>query len=81
MKALDGEAEYLYQRTGGSIGSLGRLLTGVAIDLIQNGAPLERLDRANLDAYTLDLTAETFYENVRHRRAKRGMTAIEKALA
>ncbi len=80
MKTLDGEAEYLYQRTGGSIGSLGRLLTGVAIDLIQNGAH-ERLTRTNLDAYTLDLTAETFYENVRNRQTKRGMTAVEKALA
>ncbi|WP_136045024.1 TniB family NTP-binding protein [Microbacterium sp. K41] len=74
-------AEYLYQRTGGSIGSLSRLLTGAAIDLIQNKAKVELLDKNLLDAYTLDLTAETFYRKVLAKNASKGKTAIEKVMA
>lgn len=80
-KTLDAEAEYLYQRTGGSIGSLGRLLTGAAIDLIQNRAKVERLDREVLDAYTLDLTAENFYRGVLTRKSNKSKTATERVMA
>lgn len=81
VKTLDPLAEYLYQRTGGSIGSLGRLLTGTAIDLIQNKAKVELLDQALLDAYTLDLTAETFYRNARAKNVSKSKTALEKVMA
>ncbi|MGZ0712303.1 TniB family NTP-binding protein (plasmid) [Coraliomargarita sp. W4R53] len=81
VRTLDTHAEYLYQRTGGSIGSLGRLLTGTAIDLIQDKTDIERLDLARLDAYRLDLTAETFYKNVRTRAGNRSKTATERVMA
>ena len=81
VKTLDRDAEYLYQRTGGSIGSLGRLLTGTAIDLIQSGTSVEMLDRERLSAYTLDLTAETFYKNALARRTNSAKTAMEKVMA
>lgn len=74
-------AEYLYQRTGGSIGSLSRLLTGAAIDLIQNKAKVELLDKNLLDAYTLDLTAETYYRNVLAKTKTKSMSALEKVMA
>ncbi|QEW04638.1 TniB family NTP-binding protein [Microbacterium lushaniae] len=77
VKTLDEHARYLYDRTGGSIGSLGRLLTGAAIDLVQRGADSERLDPAVLDGYTLDLTAENFYRNVLTRKTKKDKTATE----
>lgn len=59
LGALD---EYLHDRTGGSIGSLGRLLTGTAAWLIYRGcsAEEERLSRALLDETTLDIAAELF---------------------
>lgn len=81
VKTLDPLVEYLYQRTGGSIGSLSRLLTGAAIDLIQNKAKAEVLDRATLDAYTLDLTAETFYRKVLAQTATKSKTALEQVMA
>lgn len=81
VKTLDPLAEYLYQRTGGSIGSLGRLLTGAAIDLIQNQAKVELLDRADLDAYTLDLTAETFYRKVVAQKTTKAKSAVERVMA
>ncbi|KJL30504.1 TniB family NTP-binding protein [Microbacterium oxydans] len=81
VKTLDPLAEYLYERTRGSIGSLGRLLTGTAIDLIQNKAKVELLDKKLLDAYTLDLTAETFYRNVLAKKKTKSMSALEKVMA
>lgn len=81
VKTLDSLAEYLYERTGGSIGSLSRLLTGAAIDLLQNKAKVELLDEALLDTYTLDLTAETFYRNARAKKAAKGKSALEKVMA
>lgn len=53
---------YLRERTGGSIGSLGRLLTGVAIDLIINphGRP-EAITKELLDAHPIDMAAESAY--------------------
>lgn len=78
---LNAEAEYLWQRTGGSIGALSRLLTGTAIDLIQNRATVEKLERDRLDDYTLDRTSEEHYKAVRKLVASRGMTAMEKVMA
>lgn len=78
---LSAEAEYLWQRTGGSIGSLGKLLTGPAINLIQNNAAVERLDRALLDDYKLDLKAEQHYQSMRTRKANIGKTAMERAMS
>ncbi|APZ33078.1 hypothetical protein BOH66_01255 [Microbacterium aurum] len=78
---LKGEVQYLWQRTGGSIGSLGRLLTGAAIDVIQNGVEPEVLDRSRLDAYRLDRTAEEHYQRVKTRLSGRGKTAMEKVMS
>ncbi|BDV32253.1 TniB family NTP-binding protein [Microbacterium terricola] len=59
---LDPLAEYLHQRTDGSIGALSRLLTGTAIDLISagEGAPEEFTEDA-LDQYALDYSSEAHY--------------------
>ncbi|MGB6058646.1 MAG: TniB family NTP-binding protein [Microthrixaceae bacterium] len=60
--------DYLYARTGGSLGSLGRLLTGSAIEAITNpDIKLERIDRDLLDTRTVDFTAETRYAQWRAR--------------
>ncbi|MET0799511.1 MAG: TniB family NTP-binding protein [Rhodococcus sp. (in: high G+C Gram-positive bacteria)] len=51
---------YLHERTGGSIGSLGRLITGAAVDAITDGNPAdERITKARLDAQLLDHAAES----------------------
>jgi len=64
--------QYLYERTGGSIGSLGKLLTGVATQVILGGNPsLEFIDERSLNAYRLDHTAELFYRNVTAKRSAR----------
>ncbi|WP_168626983.1 TniB family NTP-binding protein [Cryobacterium sp. BB307] len=52
-------SDYLFARTGGSIGSLGRLITGSAIEAITNPNLPERIDKALLDSRKLDHTAET----------------------
>lgn len=60
---LEALSEYLYERTGGSIGSLGRLLTGTAAWLIYRGGHPnveERLTKRLLDETTLDIAAESF---------------------
>lgn len=77
---LDKHAEYIYQRTGGSIGSLGRLLTGTAIELIESGAKVERLDREILAGYQLDYTAEQHYAKILRTQNKKGKSALERAL-
>jgi hypothetical protein len=53
-------SQYLYRRTGGSIGSLGRLLTGTAAWMIYTGCPPteERLTKHLLDETVLDIAAE-----------------------
>lgn len=48
-------AGYLYQRTGGMIGSLSHLVRGAAIDAICDGA--EKITKAHLDAVRLDHAA------------------------
>lgn len=78
---LDAELQYLWERTGGSIGSVGKRLTGTTIELINEGAELETLDRARLDAYKLDINAENHYEKVRERLTGRRKSATEKLMA
>ena len=71
-------SEYLHDRTNGSIGSLGRLLTGAATDAITDPSiPLERIDRALLDAQQLDAAAETAYakRTARNARSKKTLLA------
>jgi hypothetical protein len=63
-------ADYLFERTNGSIGSLGRLITGAASDAITDDSiRFERVDRALLDAQQLDVAAETAYVERQRRNA------------
>ncbi|MFI7529687.1 TniB family NTP-binding protein [Nocardia salmonicida] len=59
--SLTNLASYLYDRTGGSIGSLRGLLTDAAIGAILTGH--ERVDRPTLDATATDRAAEEFSGN------------------
>ena len=52
-------SDYLYGRTSGAIGSLSRLLTGAAIEAIQNPELPEQITEELLETRTLDHTAET----------------------
>lgn len=61
---------YLYERTGGSIGSLGRLLTNAAIDLIASKANTEAITSELLDTITIDHTAETTWRTVKARKQR-----------
>lgn len=75
-------ADYLFERTSGSIGSLGRLLTGAAIDAITNDSiTTERIDRALLDAQQLDDAAETARAKLQKRRATSKKTLLEEIAA
>lgn len=63
---------YLHERTGGSIGSLGRLLTGTASWLIYRGClpEDERLTKELLEETTLDIAAESYtLEHARKRKS------------
>jgi hypothetical protein len=74
--SLPALCDYLFDRTGGSIGSLGRLLTGSAIEAINNPrVKSERLDRNFLDARRLDLAAETAYVASKTRAARKSTAA------
>jgi hypothetical protein len=57
-------SRHLHDRTNGSIGSLGKLITGAAIDLILDpaGRP-EAITTTILDDQILDIAAETSYAN------------------
>ena len=67
------DALYLYERTGGSIGSLAKLITGCAIQTILDGDPdNERIDRAVLDSRQLDYNAESLHEKLLSRKSARG---------
>ncbi|MDY7529216.1 MULTISPECIES: TniB family NTP-binding protein [unclassified Cryobacterium] len=61
-RCLEGEEEYLFSRTNGSIGSLGFLLRAAAIELLfadsihEHGE--ERITRELLDSIPLDIAAE-----------------------
>lgn len=70
LKTLIGHSDYLLARTGGSIGSLGRLLGGAAIALILDPATVEEnITRAQLVKRSLDLTAETAFDAIRKTKA------------
>jgi hypothetical protein len=71
-------ASYLYERTSGSIGSLGRLLTGAAIETILNpNITREALDRDLLDTRILDIAAETARtERDRKRKRPNALTPV-----
>lgn len=67
---LAGLSDYLYQRTGGSIGSFGRLVTDAAIEAISNPDLAELVDEALLETITIDHTAELFNLNSLARKGK-----------
>jgi hypothetical protein len=67
---LAGLSDYLYQRTGGSIGSLGRLVTDAAIEAIYNRDLPEQVNEALLDTITIDHTAELSNLNSAARKGK-----------
>lgn len=70
LNTLISHSDYLLARTGGSIGSLGRLLGGAAIALILDPVTVEEnITRAHLVKRTLDLTAETFFDTIRKTKA------------
>lgn len=70
------QSDYLFDRTGGSIGSLGRLLTGSAIEAINNPRiKTERLDQVLLDSRKLDLAAETAYAASKTRAGRKHTAA------
>jgi hypothetical protein len=54
---LAGLGQYLYQRTGGMIGSLSHLIRGAAIEAILDGS--EQITRKLLDTIDLDHAAES----------------------
>ncbi len=57
-KSLLMEADYLWERTRGSLGALSRLLTTVALDLIEDGdADAEFITREHLDSVHLDMAS------------------------
>lgn len=73
-KALVNLSTYLWQRTAGSIGSLGRLLTGAAEEAIQSGGTIpETITKELLDRQIVDDFAET--ENLNVLRRKKGAAA------
>jgi hypothetical protein len=62
---LTEHAMYLAARTGSSIGSLARIVNGIAIDLIEEpeGRP-EAVTKRVLDAFKLDMAAEAAYKKL-----------------
>ena len=63
---LPGLDRYLHQRTGGSIGSLLRLIRSAAIQAILDGS--ERITTQMLESIGLDVAAETARRETRHAR-------------
>lgn len=64
-------AAYLHDRTNGSIGSLGDLIIGSAIDiLLDPDFPQEVITKALLDEQVIDKAAEDYYTELRASRAK-----------
>jgi DNA transposition AAA+ family ATPase len=56
---LTGMAEYLYQRSGGMIGSLSQLVRGAAILAIEDGT--EKITREHIELVPVDYAAQTAY--------------------
>lgn len=64
-------ADYLWSRTRGSLSALSRLLTTVALDLIDAGDPTQEfITREHMDTVRLDLTSEREYEREGEKKAK-----------
>ena len=63
--SLEAQASYLYDRTGGSIGTLRALLNDAAISAIINGQ--EHVDRRLLDMTSTDYAAEEFHTSTPRR--------------
>jgi len=67
---LVGLAEYLYQRSGGMIGSLSQLIRGAAILAIDEGS--EKITRALLEEIPVDYAATRIGRPRRHASTARG---------
>lgn len=64
-------ADYLWSRTRGSLSALSRLLTTVALDLIDAGDPTQEfITREHMATVRLDLTSEREYEREGEKKAK-----------
>jgi len=63
-ESLAGQAAYLWDRTGGSIGALRALLSDAAIGAIIDGT--EKIDRPRLEATATDYAAEEHHHTVGH---------------
>lgn len=64
-------ADYLWSRTRGSLSALSRLLTTVALDLIDAGDPTQEfIIREHMDTVRLDLTSEREYEREGKRKSR-----------
>jgi hypothetical protein len=63
---LAGIAEYLYQRSGGMIGSLSQLIRGAAILAIEDST--EKITREHLELVPVDYAAQTTYAGSAPRR-------------
>lgn len=72
LQKLDG---YLYDRTGGSIGSLRSLLADAAASAVLNGT--ERITRSLLDGLTTDRQAEEFTSSLPRDRRTRSAKTFE----
>ncbi|GAB2452090.1 TniB family NTP-binding protein [Nocardia tengchongensis] len=66
--ALARHGEYLYQRTGGMLGSLSHLIRGAAIDAILDGT--EKITKAHLDGIRLDRAAQNLSETAPGKRSR-----------
>ena len=77
LGTLKEHRDYLYMRTSGSIGSLAKLLTASAAELINNPAhTIERLTEAVMDTVTLDIYAEENYSILKNRQTKGTKSAM-----
>lgn len=75
---LPAMSQYLFERTNGSIGSLGRLLTGAAKDAITDDTiAFERIDRDLLDAQDIDVAAETAYKGHQKRKSRTSKSRLD----
>jgi hypothetical protein len=75
---LAGMAEYLYQRSGGMIGSLSQLIRGAAILAIEDGT--EKISREHLEVVPVDYAAQTAYAASATRRRQGNRRASAKAV-
>lgn len=75
LGTLPSMSDYLFDRTNGSIGSLGRLLTGAAIESISVGkSGREQITLELLEEQILDIAAEDYYASTRRTVSKRSAT-------